>query len=242
MIYFIIIVLIIIIGTWIYCLNAQAPIINNLKYKVFRKKQKLEKRKISNKIIKEDFEFLKKEFYVRKIKVKKEKMEIPISVKQRVIYSKFEDKEVLKLLKVIYNYIGLTGKLIFNVKYYTSKDQVEHAGDYFYRKNEIILHVTPESTFETVLATLIHECTHSFLINNGIWKGNIDENEILTDLCTIYLGLGKEMYVGYKLQRKALYLTQGMSIYKTNKINKVGYINPGDIKYAMKIRKKYIKN
>lgn len=47
-------------------------------------------------------------------------------------------------------------------------------------------------------AILAHELTHHFLFNKGILDPDINENERLTDLATVYLGLGKLTLNGYE--------------------------------------------
>src|SRR5437773_7701149 len=48
---------------------------------------------------------------------------------------------------------------------------------------------------EAVLAVLSHELTHKYLHIHGVSLGdprlNVRENEVLTDMCDVYLGLGK---------------------------------------------------
>jgi len=45
---------------------------------------------------------------------------------------------------------------------------------------------------------LAHELTHHFLLTKGIYVSDVDENERLTDLATVYIGLGKLTLNGYK--------------------------------------------
>lgn len=47
-------------------------------------------------------------------------------------------------------------------------------------------------------AILAHELTHHFLFNKGVVYDDINENERLTDLATVYLGLGKLTLNGYE--------------------------------------------
>ena len=47
-------------------------------------------------------------------------------------------------------------------------------------------------------AILAHELTHHFLFNKQIGYPDTDENERLTDLATVYLGLGKLTLNGYE--------------------------------------------
>lgn len=45
---------------------------------------------------------------------------------------------------------------------------------------------------------LAHELTHHFLMTKGIGISNVDENERLTDLATVYIGLGNLTLNGYE--------------------------------------------
>jgi hypothetical protein len=49
---------------------------------------------------------------------------------------------------------------------------------------------------EAVIAVLSHELTHRYLYKFGIRESNTEENEILTDVAAVYLGLGKIMLNG----------------------------------------------
>ena len=230
---FLICVIIIIFGSWIYDINLRSSIIENLKHKVFYKRIKIKNRVIPNKVIKENLIYLKKELDSRGIKRNKNKFKIDESLKRRVKYSDFRQKEMEELLGVILKYMNLKNDLKLNIYYCSSKKRIPFAGLYDEIKKEISLYIIlRDDTFESVLSTLIHECTHHYLISKGIKKVNRNENEILTDLCMVYLGLGKEAYSGYKLRNKMLYIDE---YYKYQDARKVGYINPGDIKYAMKI-------
>ena len=232
---FLICVIIIIFGSWIYDINLRSSIIENLKHKVFYKRIKIKNRVIPNKEIKENLLYLKKELDSRGIKRNKNKFKIDESLKRRVKYSDFRQKEMEELLGVILKYMNLKNDLKLNIYYCSSKKRIPFAGLYDEIKKEISLYIIlRDDTFESVLSTLIHECTHHYLISKGIKKVNRNENEILTDLCMVYLGLGKEAYLGYKLRNKILYIDEN---YKYQDARKVGYINPGDIKYAMKVNR-----
>lgn len=48
-----------------------------------------------------------------------------------------------------------------------------------------------------VLAILSHENVHNFMFENSIRYSNEMENEILTDICCVYVGLGDYLAKGY---------------------------------------------
>lgn len=55
---------------------------------------------------------------------------------------------------------------------------------------------------DSVLATLCHEVSHKFLHVNGISHGTTqEEQEVLTDVTSVFLGMGKVMLNGCECQR-----------------------------------------
>ena len=92
-------------------------------------------------------------------------------------------------------------------------------------KKKIILVINSHYTQETIVSILAHEISHYFLAIRGIKLEDTKENEILTDICAIYLGFGNFMLHGYAEQ----------TIYYDNyaSTSKLGYINTNDIYYIM---------
>jgi len=81
---------------------------------------------------------------------------------------------------------------------------------------------------DSVLATLAHEITHKYLHVNGISSGSGPthqyENEILTDITAVFLGLGKLILNGYECQDVRTEWTSGSTQTVTETL-KTGYLN-----------------
>jgi len=108
--------------------------------------------------------------------------------------------------------------------------QEEHVGGHVelrYGEKEVFVEVSDDTLrFESsLLATLAHEITHKYLHVNGVYYGyDIYENEILTDIATVFLGLGKLMLNGCECQDVyEKYVIEGKA--KVAETLKVGYLN-----------------
>jgi hypothetical protein len=78
---------------------------------------------------------------------------------------------------------------------------------------------------DAVLATLCHEVSHKFLHVNGIRHGNMQiEQEFLTDVAAVYLGMGKIMLNGCECQRSET-RTEGDKTITTTHTLRTGYIS-----------------
>lgn len=78
---------------------------------------------------------------------------------------------------------------------------------------------------DAVLATLCHEVSHKFLHINGIRHGRTQlEQEFLTDVTAVYLGMGKIMLNGCECQRSYTTRTNGRVVTNTQTL-RTGYIS-----------------
>jgi hypothetical protein len=78
---------------------------------------------------------------------------------------------------------------------------------------------------DAVLATLCHEVSHKFLHVNGIRHGNMQiEQEFLTDVASVYLGMGKIMLNGCECQKSETRTEGGKTITTTHTL-RTGYIS-----------------
>jgi hypothetical protein len=78
---------------------------------------------------------------------------------------------------------------------------------------------------DAVLATLCHELSHKFLHKHNVINGTIIiEQEFLTDVTAVYLGLGKIMLNGCQCQSSKEWTQDGQPFNATNTI-KTGYIS-----------------
>lgn len=75
-----------------------------------------------------------------------------------------------------------------------------HTGEYRQSSNRevITLYLNNTYTLQGITAILAHELSHFYLYHQGIEYVNTQENEILTEVTTAYLGFGKYMYKGYR--------------------------------------------
>ncbi len=88
----------------------------------------------------------------------------------------------------------------------------------------IELHMAADCRRETIMAVLIHEFCHFYLDQHGIGYEVTRENEILTDVSSVYFGFGNFMRAGY---RPSVETGSG-----NNHLYWVGYICVSEIDYA----------
>ncbi len=95
----------------------------------------------------------------------------------------------------------------------TDKELQDAAGTYSSdgTNSVISIRVTPSSRPNILHSVLIHECMHYFLFRSGIRREERYENEILTDVATVYMGFYQYMFDGYIM---------------------VGYLRDSELKYV----------
>jgi len=107
--------------------------------------------------------------------------------------------------KKIAEFVGLHG-FTFIIATVKQKEKVGAHVELKYNEKEVFVEISDDVLkFEdAVLATLAHEITHKYLHVNGISCGmgpiHEYENEVLTDITTVFLGLGKLMLNGCECQ------------------------------------------
>ena len=82
-------------------------------------------------------------------------------------------------------------------------------------------------------AIIAHEMTHAFLYSKEIFLSDPNENEMLTDLATIFIGLGKLLLNGLKyrvneysgMEYSVGYLSPELISYGYNELNKCRLVN-----------------
>ena len=100
-------------------------------------------------------------------------------------------------------------------------------------QKEVIIEVSKETVkYEAaLLSTLAHEITHKFLNEKGLSVGDgiihQYENEILTDIATVFLGLGKIMLNGCECRRE---YEDRMG--RTTEIFTTGYLNMEQLSFV----------
>lgn len=150
------------------------------------------------------------------------------------------NNNLIFLMEKMLAYVGLPPKSVkLKIIYQDIFDQSKIAGEYKKTnvvRNEINLYLNYYSTLESIVSILAHEISHYLLYLRNIKIEDTAKNEILTDVCAVYLGFGKYMLEGYK---KNEYTKGDKTI-----TSKIGYITVEDIKYIMskieKIKSKYI--
>lgn len=107
--------------------------------------------------------------------------------------------------KKIAEFIGLNG-FIFIIATVKQKEKVVGHIELKYGEKEVFVEISDDilQFNNAILATLVHEISHKYLNINGISCGigpvHEYENEVLTDITTAFLGLGKLMLNGCECQ------------------------------------------
>lgn len=203
----------------------------------------LKTRELSNSDVDAIIEFLESELQYLGYSYKGEFI-IPDNIRRKLVYSKYSERSLKELFKLITAHMGITEQGVeLEVKNISSKRYSTYAGLYDEGSEntgkKICIVIKPDFSYETVVSILIHESTHYFLLTNGINLEEIDLNEYLTDVATIYFGFGKYMLQGYKENKKLVYVNETE---RTTSYYKVGYLEYSDVKYIMKkLKKKYKK-
>lgn len=131
---------------------------------------------------------------------------------------------------VIEEWDGLQNPLV--TKDYDWTKSKEPAGMIYFcdpRHSIIHLNMTNRYSPNVLSAVIAHEITHHFLMHKSIGYTNELENERLTDLATVYLGLGKLTVNGYEPITWDV-LRQGKRIQYSYK---VGYLETQDLAEAL---------
>lgn len=111
----------------------------------------------------------------------------------------YDHLSIQKAAKQIADFIGLTG-FTFIVAIAKQKEKVGGHIDLATDGKEVFVEVDEDTMKfpDAVGATLCHETCHKWLRVNGVESPIEYENEILTDISTVFLGLGKVMLNGSK--------------------------------------------
>ncbi len=142
---------------------------------------------------------------------------------------KFESSNAVKVQEVcrlISNHLGL-GTLTFIVSYAAQKDRV---GGHIQldNSNEVFIEISDgyKNNSDVVLSILAHEICHKYLHVNNIKCTPLLQNEILTDIATVYTGLGKLSLNGCETRTY---------ISNTSKTETLGYISREEFAFAYKL-------
>ncbi len=136
--------------------------------------------------------------------------------------------------KKISEFIGLKG-LTFIISYTRQKAGV--GGHIELEKNsDVFIEIDDKykTNSDIVLSILAHEICHKYLYINNVKLFPEYENEILTDLATVYTGLGKLSLNGCETITKTSTVA-GNKTTTTTTTNNVGYLNRSQFAFAYKI-------
>ncbi len=169
--------------------------------------------------------------YISKINI----LEKKIGIRQNILEPFFIDsRNILSIqnaAKRIADFIGLKN-FCFIVSFVKQKEGTAGIIELNIYENDVFIEISDElqNSNECVLAVLAHEITHKYMeiYNISVGQDMIHwyENEILTDITTVFLGLGKIVLNGY-------YNEQKFSKYK--QIFKFGYLELNHIAFVYRI-------
>lgn len=138
--------------------------------------------------------------------------------------------EIQNIAKLLSQHIGYD-KLVFTISF---KDFDKTSGTYeevnsniagnvlLDDKEDVLIHLSRNLNKypDSILATLSHEISHKYIHFNRLTIKNSYENEVLTDLTSVYLGFGKLMLNGVEVVEKTKIGNTEKTYTKT-----VGYLN-----------------
>ncbi|MDI7259046.1 MAG: hypothetical protein QME90_03885 [Thermodesulfobacteriota bacterium] len=173
---------------------------------------------------------------------------LPSDLADNALNSKFSQESIQKISDHIGYFLGILKSIRVKVaeEYLgerwvgtangsLSRDATGSPVPGFYRANtlhnEIEIIRKPMFTLKHILGILAHESTHNYLNYRGIREEDELENEILTDVAAVYLGLGTLLLEGYKPISwidSATFTASGYTTYTLS----VGYLHPDGILYA----------
>lgn len=120
--------------------------------------------------------------------------------------------EIQRITKLLIQHIGYD-KLIFTVVFKDFDKKEGKAEEIFSNtagnvllddKEDVLIHISRglDKYPDSILATLSHEISHKYIHFNGLTFNDTYENEIFTDLTSVYLGFGKLMLNGVEVVEK----------------------------------------
>ena len=141
--------------------------------------------------------------------------------------------DIQTVAKTIALSLGLSN-LTFLITY--AKQNTHQAGHIeLNNSSEVFIEIDSDYTDnrEMILAVLSHELCHKYLqINNISLKGK--DNEILTDIATIYTGLGKLSLNGCEYSKESIEYEADHTLHK-KQIKKVGYLSRHEFAFVYRL-------
>lgn len=120
------------------------------------------------------------------------------------------------LAKKIAEFVGLEATFIVTKGARGKGGEIEYDGKVSY----IDINVNVCKSFSQTIAVLAHEIMHKYLKNKGLFYNLEIENEVLTDIATVYVGLGKLSLNGNYVEDRII---NEQTI--TTNVSKVGYLD-----------------
>lgn len=157
---------------------------------------------------------------------------VPFPVNSRDVIS------IQMAAKRITEFIGLHG-LTFIVSPTETKEKVGAVVELEHGAKEVFVDISDDvlSSEKATLAALAHEITHKYLQINAISCGTGPfyeyENEVLTDIAAVFLGLGKLLLNGYEDQNVRQYAPTGTRT--TTSTLKVGYLDRTQVAFVYRL-------
>ncbi len=142
---------------------------------------------------------------------------------------------IQKAAKTIADFVGLNN-LVFIVAKTKQKSNVGGYIELNNNENEVFIEISDNisKSQNAVLAVLAHEITHKYMQINAISCGTGPlleyENEILTDITSIFLGFGKLMLNGYEIVKESVNIVN-----YTRETIKIGYLNKKQIAFVYRL-------
>jgi hypothetical protein len=128
--------------------------------------------------------------------------------------------------KIISQHLGMADH-VFVISVVAQKENTAGHNELDHSGREVFVEISPEicKYNDAVLATLSHELSHKFLHLHGIRNGALPiEQEFLTDVTAVYLGLGKIMVNGCECRSTRELATNGRTTTETHTL-RTGYIS-----------------
>jgi hypothetical protein len=142
---------------------------------------------------------------------------------------------IQKAAKVIADFVGLNN-LVFIVAKTKQKSNVGGYIELNNNENEVFIEISDNisKSQNAVLAVLAHEITHKYMQINASSCGTGPlleyENEILTDITSIFLGFGKLMLNGCEIVKETMNID-----HYTRETIKIGYLNKKQIAFVYRL-------
>jgi hypothetical protein len=144
--------------------------------------------------------------------------------------------QIQRAAKRIAQFVGLPD-LVFIVALSGQKEHVAAHIRLEHHQEEVLIEVSPDiaASNDALLATLAHEITHKYLHVNNLHVGRSPlvayENEVFTDIASVFLGLGKLMLNGCETQDKCSEFTaEGMREYAQT--SRIGYLDRAQLAFV----------